>query len=273
MNVVMTGAGRFVEVQGTAEGMAFTRGELDTLLGLAEAGIKELTGHAGGRAGRAAAAEVSGRGPGAPAPGAGVGQPRQGQGDRRRPVGRHAGGAGAAPERRARRGGGRRHAGRQRPPEGAGPGGGHRAWRRWPTTPAWRWTRLGGAPGRLLGPLRRRGRHLRRQRGQAAARAGGARDAGGRAAGHASRRWHWRPSPTARRSGPRACCPGRIAAGAAGRQRLRLRPRVRARRRGRPDLRRDGVPPRRTLSHRGRAFRALAARLAERESSAMFTGR
>ena len=44
MNVVMTGAGRFVEVQGTAEGMAFTRSELDTLLGLAEAGIKELTG-------------------------------------------------------------------------------------------------------------------------------------------------------------------------------------------------------------------------------------
>jgi ribonuclease PH len=42
MNVVMTGAGRFVEVQGTAEGMAFTRGELDGLLGLAEAGIKEL---------------------------------------------------------------------------------------------------------------------------------------------------------------------------------------------------------------------------------------
>jgi ribonuclease PH len=44
MNVVMTGAGRFVEVQGTAEGLAFSRSELDTLLGLAEAGIKELTG-------------------------------------------------------------------------------------------------------------------------------------------------------------------------------------------------------------------------------------
>jgi ribonuclease PH len=42
MNVVMTGSGRFVEVQGTAEGMAFSRGELDSLLGLAEAGIKEL---------------------------------------------------------------------------------------------------------------------------------------------------------------------------------------------------------------------------------------
>jgi len=43
MNVVMTGAGRYVEVQGTAEGMAFSRSELDSLLGLAEGGIKELT--------------------------------------------------------------------------------------------------------------------------------------------------------------------------------------------------------------------------------------
>jgi ribonuclease PH len=43
MNVVMTGAGRFVEVQGTAEGMAFSRSELDSLLGLAEGGIKELS--------------------------------------------------------------------------------------------------------------------------------------------------------------------------------------------------------------------------------------
>ena len=43
MNVVMTGSGRFVEVQGTAEGLAFSRGELDSLLGLAEGGIKELS--------------------------------------------------------------------------------------------------------------------------------------------------------------------------------------------------------------------------------------
>jgi ribonuclease PH len=42
MNVVMTGDGRFVEVQGTAEGVAFTRTELDALLGLAEAGITEI---------------------------------------------------------------------------------------------------------------------------------------------------------------------------------------------------------------------------------------
>ncbi|MGZ8764116.1 MAG: ribonuclease PH [Acidimicrobiia bacterium] len=42
MNVVMTGAGRFVEVQGTAEGMPFTRNELDDLIGLAERGIGEL---------------------------------------------------------------------------------------------------------------------------------------------------------------------------------------------------------------------------------------
>src|SRR5262249_27019581 len=42
MNVVMTGVGRFVEVQGTAEGAAFSRGELDDLLGLAEGGINEI---------------------------------------------------------------------------------------------------------------------------------------------------------------------------------------------------------------------------------------
>lgn len=42
MNVVMTGAGHFVEVQGTAEGTAFTRIELDALLTLAEKGITEL---------------------------------------------------------------------------------------------------------------------------------------------------------------------------------------------------------------------------------------
>jgi ribonuclease PH len=42
MNVVMTGAGRFVEVQGTAEGAAFSRAEMDRLLALAEKGIAEL---------------------------------------------------------------------------------------------------------------------------------------------------------------------------------------------------------------------------------------
>lgn len=42
MNVVMTGAGHFVEVQGTAEGAAFSRAEMNALLGLAEAGIAEL---------------------------------------------------------------------------------------------------------------------------------------------------------------------------------------------------------------------------------------
>ena len=42
MNVVMTGAGHFVEVQGTAEGQAFSRQEMDALLRLAEKGIGEL---------------------------------------------------------------------------------------------------------------------------------------------------------------------------------------------------------------------------------------
>jgi ribonuclease PH len=43
MNVVMTGDGRFVEVQGTAEGAPFDRAELDTLLELATKGCAELT--------------------------------------------------------------------------------------------------------------------------------------------------------------------------------------------------------------------------------------
>ena len=42
MNVVMTGAGAYVEVQGTAEGAAFTRLQMDELLMLAERGIAEL---------------------------------------------------------------------------------------------------------------------------------------------------------------------------------------------------------------------------------------
>jgi ribonuclease PH len=42
MNVVMTGAGHFVEVQGTAEGVAFTRTEMDALLALADKGIRQL---------------------------------------------------------------------------------------------------------------------------------------------------------------------------------------------------------------------------------------
>ena len=42
MNVVMTGVGHFVEVQGTAEGKAFSRAEMNALLALAEKGIGEL---------------------------------------------------------------------------------------------------------------------------------------------------------------------------------------------------------------------------------------
>jgi len=42
MNVVMTGSGRFIEVQGTAEGLPFSRSELDDLLGLAEHGIAQI---------------------------------------------------------------------------------------------------------------------------------------------------------------------------------------------------------------------------------------
>lgn len=42
MNVVMTGSGRFVEVQGTGEEATFTRADLDRLVGLASRGVKQL---------------------------------------------------------------------------------------------------------------------------------------------------------------------------------------------------------------------------------------
>jgi ribonuclease PH len=45
MNVVMTAAGGFVEVQGTAEGAPYSRAEMDALLSLASRGIAELVAH------------------------------------------------------------------------------------------------------------------------------------------------------------------------------------------------------------------------------------
>ncbi|KQQ80651.1 ribonuclease PH [Aureimonas sp. Leaf324] len=44
-NFVMTGRGGIVEIQGTAEGEPFSRAELDALLGLADAGIRQLVEH------------------------------------------------------------------------------------------------------------------------------------------------------------------------------------------------------------------------------------
>jgi ribonuclease PH len=43
MNIVMTGGGKFIEIQGTAEGEAFTRDEMNNLIDIAEQGIKQLT--------------------------------------------------------------------------------------------------------------------------------------------------------------------------------------------------------------------------------------
>jgi len=42
MNVVRTGAGKYIEVQGTAEGAAFSRSELDSMLALADLGIDRI---------------------------------------------------------------------------------------------------------------------------------------------------------------------------------------------------------------------------------------
>ena len=42
MNVVMTGSGAFIEIQGTAEGTPFSRADMDALVGLADQGVREL---------------------------------------------------------------------------------------------------------------------------------------------------------------------------------------------------------------------------------------
>ncbi|MBI5043679.1 MAG: ribonuclease PH [Nitrospirae bacterium] len=42
MNIVMTGSGKFVEIQGTAEGSVFSKDEMDKFIALAEKGIKEI---------------------------------------------------------------------------------------------------------------------------------------------------------------------------------------------------------------------------------------
>ena len=55
MNIVMTGSGGFVEVQGTAEGAPFTREQLDALMRLAGSGIRTLVGAQQAVTGRATA--------------------------------------------------------------------------------------------------------------------------------------------------------------------------------------------------------------------------
>lgn len=43
MNIVATGSGKFVEIQGTAEGEAFDRSQFNQLLDLADKGIQEIS--------------------------------------------------------------------------------------------------------------------------------------------------------------------------------------------------------------------------------------
>ena len=125
MNVVMTGDGKFVEVQGTAEGAAFDRAELDALLVLAEKGCADLTRHA---AGRARLDE-----PGLP----GLAQRQEARRDAAHPGRARARPGGRRPRRRPgvrRAGRGRAGLHRQRAAQGPRRARGDRASRRSPTT-------------------------------------------------------------------------------------------------------------------------------------------
>ena len=168
MNVVMTESGRFVEVQGTAEGMSFSRGELDELLGAGR-----------GRHHRARSSSRSCCCPIRPSPAAAAAEPgaprrrlrQPGQGGRDR---RHPRPAGVELEPRPTsvpdvvedadtlEGNARLKAVAIADAVGAAAVA---------DDTGLEVDALDGAPGVLLGPLRRRGRDLRRQRGQAARRA------------------------------------------------------------------------------------------------------
>ncbi len=78
MNVVMTGLGGLVEVQGTAEREPFSRAELDTLLDLAAAGIASLVRAQKQALGQAAGGGVH-PGPGPPRPRPGLPRPGDGR--------------------------------------------------------------------------------------------------------------------------------------------------------------------------------------------------
>ena len=161
MNVVMTGGGGFVEVQGTAEGAPFSRAR---------------DGRAGGARGRRHRANSSRRNEQAPAdvdlaPRPGVGQRRQ--------AARVPAPAGAARDRRDRAGRTRHYRGRraacdvrrERAGQGAPRERARAACRRWPTIPASASTALGGAPGVQSRALCRRAAVRRAQQREAGRRA------------------------------------------------------------------------------------------------------
>ena len=259
MNVVMTGAGRFVEVQGTAEGMPFSRGELDDLLGLAEGGIEQIV---------ELQAEVVAEPPRSarrradawhrlrlvlppPTPTRWPRSPRS-SAPTFELVPRPADVPDVVEDARHARG--------QRPAQGGRRSPRPPASRRWPTTPGSRSTRSAARPASTRPATPGERRHLRRQRGQAAGRAGRRCPAPTRTARFrtvARRAW-----PDGREVVAEGVVEGRIADGAAWRGRLRLRPGLRARRRRRRShLRRDDRRPRSTpFSHRGRAFAAAGRR-------------
>ena len=246
MNVVMLakpngGDARFVEVQGTAEGVAFSRGELDDLLALAEGGLAELFAlQAEYVVGAARTAPVSGTR-------RTTGRRRDGPAPDRLLVGQPGQGREIAAIARRRR----RPAARDRP-----------RWPTWSRTPTrsratpvsrrWRSSRRRAAPAvaddtglrstrstarrACARPATRAEATLRREPGQAA-RASSTAIADERAHGAVP---HGRPAcagPTGAELSVEGVSRGPDRDRRAGRRRLRLRPRLRAGRRRRADVR------------------------------------
>ena len=155
-------------------------------------------------------------------------------------------------------------AGRQRPAEGGGPGRGRPALAAVADDTGLEVDALGGAPGvysaRYAGEDATYADNVAKLLRELAAAAPTAAARGG----PGSAPWPWWPSPTAPRSGPRVPCEGTIADGARGARRVRVRPGVRAADGDGRTFAEMSAAEKHALSHRGRAFRSLAAKLARR---------
>ena len=239
MNVVVTGGGRLVEVQATAEGQTFSRAELDTLLDLAEAGVAGADGGAAGGGGvkvvlatgnRDKVSELVPLLPGADVSGAPEGFDVEETGVT---LLQNAWIKAAALRERVRRR--HRRAGRRLRPRGARP-----------RRPA----------GRVQRALRRPRRHLRRQLPPAARGAGG----GGGARRRPSSRCWWASVPGDRMLVSCGTCSGTIAPALRGSGGFGYDPVFvpEGERRSMAELTREEKA---AISHRGRAARRMAALL------------
>ena len=262
MNVVMTGSGRFIEVQGTAEGLPFTRDELGSLLDLGVKGIEEIVSLQQEMTSEPPPPRPSSRTSGVDAARLGVGQPRQGGRDRGDPrAGRHRVGAAASrrsptSSRTARRS--RSNAATQSASRCAHATGSAAV----ADDTGLEVDALGGAPGVRTATVRGRARDVRRQRDEAARRARPT-CRSRRSEPRGSGRSRWRGFPTDARCWPTDRSKARSHSAPAATAGSATTPSSCPHEGDGRTFAEMSADEKHAISHRGRAFRALAEQLAD----------